>query len=1292
MEEKDQTSIVRIYSKSSPIGCGFLVDGGSVLTCRHVIRDALKPETDLLGKEVDLDYPFSKSSDHFKAKVNLVAEKPDLARLELLSDPPETSKPMPLSTDIIREHPYSAWGIVIGRSEGFLTNGVIKGKIPDGTIQLEGKSEFKVEQGFSGTAVWDEEIKKAVGMVVKTETDPGKKVSYAIPMDIILENCPELIDKSLRTGIGEFGKLNNVPELPASFLPREKDFKKVKEALLSEDERTVGITGQKAGLQGMGGAGKTVLAIALARDENIRKHFVDGVFWLTMGQKQDLVERQRQLAKGLGELQRSIVDVQDGRSCLSDLLAKKVCLIVLDDIWDARQIHAFNVLGPRCRMLITTRKAELIREEFNYKLDVMNDNEALELLAMRAGQKRADLPASAKDVAKECGNLPLALAMAGAMVRGRPERLEIILHRLRNADLSKIRTDFADYPYPDLFLAMEVSVEDLNLEDKDRYLDLAIFPEDTPVPQSTLETFWEPEGLNRDDVSDLIYLLVDSSLARLERNGLILHDLQRDYVKKRTTDLKAIHNRLLQSYWKKCLSGWPSAKDDGYFFYKLAYHLMEAGRQKDLCDLLLKFDWLQTKLNITNVNALISDYDYISDDKHLELIKKAIRISAHILAKDRTQLQSQLYGRLMNSKSHIIQQMISTIREMENKTWLYPLTPSLISPDDPLVEILKEDSPFRQDITYLASTPDGSIIISASSNEEYARFDNQEVTYSIKVWDLKQIKLLRKIEAFKENIGPIALMPDGKTAIISIGKRLEIWNIEGGKRVAPLGYHNDRIIALSLSANGKRAVSVSWDSTLKSWDLEKSREISSLSVLNPDIIAINADCQRGLYMSHSGSFAIWDINNGKVIKKRNIPDDEQDKRLFLTAALSSDAKRVFLCEMNKIGIWDIDKEKEIGSLEGHPNNISAIAVSSNANLLFSSAVASNSIFVYDLGKNIERKLKGHINWITALSVSSNEKYVVSGDADRKIKVWDSRNGEELYSLDGEGPVVDAIAISPDSKYFFSASKLGKLKLYDLELRREIASLDHDDHTYAAAFTLDGKHVISIHPNQINILEVESEKNELHSKDLPISLENLFAVSPAGFIISTINNLINVWNFNKGWLQTILDGHGGPITSIALTPNGLRLISASTDKSCKVWDLETGKELAAFDRHDENVYIIATSPDGFWAASVSTDNVFGLWKIEDGESIGYAKIDSKERIRSFNLNKDATRAILLMKDAIEVWDLGKSTKIACFSGDTSFTEYCLLPKSDIIAIGELSGRMHFLRFKSPTESLISFSSD
>lgn len=207
--------------------------------------------------------------------------------------------------------------------------------------------------------------------------------------------------------------------------------------------------------------------------------------------------------------------------------------------------------------------------------------------------------------------------MIGALVQGKPDRWGNVLHKLCNADLEKIRHQFPDYPYPDLLKAIQVSIEALEADVQKRYLDFAVFPEDTPIPETVLQTFWEPEGLDEFDTQDVVDLLVERSLARRDDRGcLTLHDLQYDYVRKQAGDLQALHNRLVNSYSLYCSNGWHTGPNDGYFFENLTYHLHESGRKEELYKLLTKSpDWMWAKyIACRGDTAYVADLELAIED------------------------------------------------------------------------------------------------------------------------------------------------------------------------------------------------------------------------------------------------------------------------------------------------------------------------------------------------------------------------------------------------------------------------------------------------------------------------------------------------------------------------------------------------------------------------------------------------------------------------------------------------------------------------------------------------------
>lgn len=394
------------------------------------------------------------------------------------------------------------------------------------------------------------------------------------------------------------GKLHDVPSLPPHFLPRPEEMAPLEETVLADVEGPVVITSarQTTALQGMGGVGKSVLAAAFARACETRRAFTDGVIWLTIGQQPDLASKLRLVGQAFGDAPENYLDVESGQARLQTLLADKVWLLVLDDVWDVAHAEPFvNALGSRCRLLITTRDGGLATAlgAQEHRLDVLSDEAAVKLLANWSDLSVEALPSEAHAVAGECGNLPFALALCGAMARDGTPWTDL-LDALREADLTFIEKQFPNYPYPDVLKSLKVSVDALARTDPTgakHYLELAVFPADEAVPEAAVLTLWlHTDGLNERSARKLITTLERKALLQLggeaPQRRVALHDLQHDYLRAVQGDLTDLHGELLAAYRQKCPDDWPSGPNDGYFFEHLAYHLVEARRVEELHRLL----------------------------------------------------------------------------------------------------------------------------------------------------------------------------------------------------------------------------------------------------------------------------------------------------------------------------------------------------------------------------------------------------------------------------------------------------------------------------------------------------------------------------------------------------------------------------------------------------------------------------------------------------------------------------------------------------------------------------------
>ena len=252
----------------------------------------------------------------------------------------------------------------------------------------------------------------------------------------------------------------------------------------------VAVTSRAAsvGLEGMGGIGKTTLAADLCREPDVATAFPGGIFWMTLGETPDAGQAQRRLIHWVGGAPVTPRDTAEGRDRLTTLLAVHParCLIVLDDLWEV--VHAKELLPAvdRHTLLITTRRGDLLRilgaEE--HRVGEMTPFAARTLLAACAGCDEDRLPAPADAIIWECGRLPLALAIVGALLAGKDASTWAeVLETLRRADHDGLDSELPNYARSrHVFGALAVSVDRLEDGDRERFTDLAVFPEDTAIP------------------------------------------------------------------------------------------------------------------------------------------------------------------------------------------------------------------------------------------------------------------------------------------------------------------------------------------------------------------------------------------------------------------------------------------------------------------------------------------------------------------------------------------------------------------------------------------------------------------------------------------------------------------------------------------------------------------------------------------------------------------------------------------------------------------------------------------
>ncbi|XLR24764.1 hypothetical protein HN51_071287 [Arachis hypogaea] len=280
------------------------------------------------------------------------------------------------------------------------------------------------------------------------------------------------------------------------------------------------------GIHGIGGIGKTTLALALYN--SIAYHF-DGMCFLENvrenSQKYGLVLLQNSLlCKILGKEEVQIVGVKEGSSQIQQRLRQKRVLLILDDIDEYEQLKAIagkpDWFGRGSRIIITTRNKHLLTLhdiEKTYEVQGLNKEESLDLLIWKAFKTDIVSPRYVNVLTRAvsyASGLPLALEVIGSNLFGKEvEHWESALHQYEKIPKRKIQQ------------ILKISYDALEEYEKNIFLDITCCLKG----QNLIEIRDILHAHYGDNMRYHIQRLVDKSLLKIKVGDQVtFHDLIED--------------------------------------------------------------------------------------------------------------------------------------------------------------------------------------------------------------------------------------------------------------------------------------------------------------------------------------------------------------------------------------------------------------------------------------------------------------------------------------------------------------------------------------------------------------------------------------------------------------------------------------------------------------------------------------------------------------------------------------------------------------------------------------------
>ncbi len=374
------------------------------------------------------------------------------------------------------------------------------------------------------------------------------------------------------------------------------------------------------------------------------------------------------------------------------------------------------------------------------------------------------------------------------------------------------------------------------------------------------------------------------------------------------------------------------------------------------------------------------------------------------------------------------------------------------------------------------------------------------------VRDLQGDGCVRGTERLSSRVSWVTVLPGGARALTTTGEEgtVKVFDVQTAECVGTLSGHCRRIRAMRAHPSGRLAITAGDDGTVRAWNLTAFDAIAVGDVRHKTpvlAVCIVSSRKKGLSVS---------VHPDEARFLNRIYRSSRPFNFFRSRRGEHNTRR-------EVRLWDLETGTHLQTVATkHP------AWFHPSGLMSSYSSRDSLLFIHDITTD-EQRLQGSQDSLSVTAVDREGRRAASGDDEGTVRLWDLSRGECIVSFKAHDGPVTAICFQGAGRLGVSMEEGGPVRVWEADTGLTRVALSAEQ-TTALAFHPDGSHVVC----------------------------------------ACEDGTIGIWDIVTRRVVRSLRSHEEGVSSIAMSADGSRVLTAGMDRIARLWSYHSGELLWQLD--------------------------------------------------------------------------------------------------------------------------------